>query len=422
MDLTRLVTKEDLQNNLNTFYKHYMLSGEFLDELFDTFIDAANILAGFANNIENCKIISNTPAYRIIPIFILFAKTGLYDIDYLKLNNFEFGDWDTLSLAQKVSLLDRHGIYENLTYYKKRGTNTIANIARVEIDRFVEDKYSFKYEEFVDFVLKDNKLYFFGDLAKPLGNVPNQGKMVVLKNIAVDYGDLRHKWGTFTGIPKPPYLSYQAYRNVISILLKTLVDGPKIVNLASAVRAISGWEEALVVDSYTPGVSTYGLALGPFDFAVLLPIDLVGYPDRVEYISYFMRMVKPDYTNYFISYSSLFAENVDEPTDTDVRFNANVLEEDVYANTALTALPFFLDQDFLNTEFMLDAMGSDSSTLNLRLFSIVPGTYDKNKTVTKLHVVNKSDVVNKLSHTAPDLFSNVLGWSWKEITIREGEV
>ncbi len=377
MIINKLVSTDELYNRLTNFYKDYLYSRNFIDILHGGYITTYNYLLNILEQVSRGASLEDITAYRYVPFFMLNITTGLYNLESLKRTNFSFTTWDNLTLAQRIELLDSYGYYEALTFVGQ-SSNVTPIIKKVEIDRYVDDSISNKYLELTDYILNNNKLYFFGDLAKPITNITNDGKVVYLKNIYIDYNDSYNKWGIFTAIPKPPYLTDQEYLNAVKVLLKTIADGPKIDNITAALAAITNFssDEITVIDKYCTD-HPISASLKPFDFAISFPSELMQYQDRIEYTNLLLEIIRPKYTNYALYYGNTSDSN--ELTDNftydrknraliyggpawfaELLANVEYLPADSVGIQTPQCLPYFSDNDYLS-DYLLDFYLIDGS-------------------------------------------------------------
>jgi len=306
---------EQIISSTSSFYSDNTYNLDTLRLIYKAYFDLLDMFKSEVEESSSNALLSHTSGYRTIPMQTINAWKGLYDINKAagRFTADGYGSWynegDPNLLKNKVAFLTKYGVYETIPT-RRDWEVTDASIASLNIvSGFGQGAYN--YFNFSDYVVVGNKLYLFGDLAKP--SPATYGKKILLKNIKIALNSLKNPLiNQVSGIQGSPYLTVGENANLTQSLIRAIAGGPTIANINSALAILYSGGNLQVIDQYSASAKDKGMWLGtasatpilnPFDFMIKIPQSYSLFTDTLDLIKNYIDTVKPSYTNYMIIWS-----------------------------------------------------------------------------------------------------------------------
>ena len=313
-DIKNKQVVSNLMTLLPSVYRDFIYDDNFIKLLLDTYVDVAGFVGRYAQSIYDNTSINTAEYFRNLEFATLTLKDSLYDVNKVAIAFYQagIGNWyaSETPLKDKVGFLDSLGLYETLSVQREWDVNSNYVIS-LKIARDF-NQYLGYYDNLKDYVVKDNKLFLFNDLAK-LPQTPGGEKTVLLTDIFIDVNKIENRWGTLLGNLKPNFISPAKYAQTISGTINSLNEGLTIKLLREVIANITEpsvnffdkYSTNLPVrykyDDFINSEGTLGeLRLGEFDFIAELPASLFGTAEIRQYIIQVLNLMKPAYTNFSI--------------------------------------------------------------------------------------------------------------------------
>lgn len=204
------------------------------------------------------------------------------------------------SVALKIGVLDYLGLYCNIYAYDV-GMATTYKIIDATL-------FSYNFQKFskgVDYVFQDNRLYLFNEASVP----SSRTKYFVLENIFIDKMNIERRLGIYVGLEQPEDMTRNEYRELVQLIYYVVTMGSTIKNIETAIRSITGLEEAKVLDRFSEDTSrqaywtdtSLGNRLKNFDFLISIPeMDQHDIQKLMNFIRY-VKMIKPADTDFIFA-------------------------------------------------------------------------------------------------------------------------
>lgn len=290
---------DKLLGKLPNFYDDFVYDMSYIESLFDTYVEAINVLLEHANYLYHNMALTTADVYKPVEKLPLTLSASLYNVDVIaKQFSVEYGlNWfDPATPKQvKVEFLDNNSKYELLTQ-------------GIALDLTEELLLDFKirkdfagllgyYVPFDDYVYKDYKLYLFNDLAK----LPNNSstKTVLLENAKFNDHKLDKNWGIFFPEIYSFFITQPEYKDMLSAAIQF---DSTITGMNKVISSINLDKSTFIRDAYsrknlpTYLLNTYDKTLDPFEFLFKLPPELIG---ALYYISDDLRSIgSPDFQDF----------------------------------------------------------------------------------------------------------------------------
>jgi hypothetical protein len=305
---------------LSNFYTDYSSDYEQFEQLGKIYQGVADLILNYVRQVHNNTRISKIETYRTIP----FQSTDVYEATYdlsallssvpvakifnatsLSLQE-RIDRWsnplnlNAFDIERKIKALDMSGKY--ILLMAKRNEQIDSSNASI-IDLEFYDNNNNALVRDVDFVLKNNKIYLFGNYAQRI-----LGKIFIMKNIKVDFKTADDLLGRNVGMSYNNALTKNEYREMAQMLLYAAIGGPTINNIKNSIEAISGMQGVKVIDKYSndPVRTSYWTAnranrLHEFDFLISLPTQYVENMAKMTLFIEYLKKIKPVYSNFFVS-------------------------------------------------------------------------------------------------------------------------
>ena len=306
---------------LSNFYEDRSPKGRDYSKLALMYQDLYEMLSSYAMSVGNNSIIPMIETYKKIPAFNFDPTPGQYSLMEIlsrpdvasKLGSNTVTEtassradkWKGLgevkySISEKVSVLDYLGLYCNIYAYEGAMSTTYkvvdATLLGYDLSRFSKG---------IDYVLKDNRLYLFNKAAVASPMV----KYFTLEDIFVDKMNAERRLGIYVGLEQPENLTRNEYRELVQLIYYVVTMGPTIKNIETAIRSISGLDEAKVLDRFSEDQSrigywtdlTRGDRLKDFDFVISLPEMDQHDIDKLKTFIEYIRLIKPSDSDFIFA-------------------------------------------------------------------------------------------------------------------------
>lgn len=328
---------------LSNFYEDRSPKGRDYSKLSLMYQSLYGMLSSYVASAGNNSIIPMIETYKKIPAFNFDPTPGQYSLMEIlsrpdvasKLGSntvtetasSRIDKWKGLgevkySISEKVSVLDYLGLYCNIYAFEGAMSTTYrvvdATLLGYDLSRFSKG---------IDYVLKDNRLYFFNKAAIASPMI----KYFTLEDVFVDKMNVERRLGIYVGLNQPENLTRNEYRELVQLIYYVVTMGPTIKNIEMAVRSISGLEETKVLDRFSEDQSrigywtdiTRGDRLKDFDFVISIPeMDQHDIDKLMTFIEY-IKMVKPSDSD-FIFARAMASYDVLHMTKRDAKTRVNV--------------------------------------------------------------------------------------------------
>jgi hypothetical protein len=411
--------------DLSNFYKNYSFKYNDFMALFQVYTDIIASINTYAEQVKNNTAIPEIETYRIFPFQRLPITDATYNIAevlenirVIKKYNLDsmtlverMDAWnnDTFTLDQKVDMLDINNSFVLLT--AKRGFVNEKDYAVIDFNLFsTEGEELFRN---VDYALKANKLYLFGDIA-----TVSPEKYAVLTDIAIDFNTPEDLMGKSLDLSYSNAISKNEYNEILKMLMGASLGGPTVANLKSAVQAISGADQGDLYDKYVRDPKkrkrwekTY---YTDFDFVVTFPETYAANMEKLNIIIDYLKLVKPAYTKFFVILQSLYSDLYNILVYANDSYNMDYILEHTEDDAGLTVLDDYnfdfatetTDEIYSVTPPTVAAYRLNSITgrLNINLYTFGTNHSDE----TDWHVIdiireNLSDIYMSASITESEL-------------------
>ena len=306
---------------LSNFYSDRVPKDRDYNKLALLYENLYKMITSYAKSVGNNAVIPMIETYKKIPAFNFDPTPGQYNINEIlsrpdvasKLGSnimtettaSRISKWEGLGLvkytsSEKIAILDYLGLYCNVYGYDQGMTTTYkivdANLLGYNFERFSKG---------IDYIFKDNRLYLFNEAAI----YSSKAKYFVLEDIFVDKMNAERRLGIYVGLEQPQNMTRNEYRELIQLIYYVVTMGPTIKNIETAIRSITGLEEAKVLDRYTEDRSrlqywtdtTRGDRLKDFDFLISIPeMESHDIEKLMNFINY-VKLIKPSDTDFIFA-------------------------------------------------------------------------------------------------------------------------
>lgn len=307
-----LIGQSKLYDYLPSFYQSDLDNDKFINTLMHSYVEIHNLYKKEVQRVYNDLFLNKIEYFRELPLSVLSLNASLYNITDILSDFYTTTGKSWLAaeatISDKVTYLLAKGHYENLLYTALDGKKL--KVYSMNICRDFSELLP-KYEYFKDYVIYDNKLFVFNDLAKPTSN--SLSKNVLAKNVIMESDKLSSKWGFMVGLEKPNFLSKFQYHNIIRGIIESFRDGAQVSNLKNVVKYIAGSKtEINVYDAYSLDLpDAYRVmynnnTLCEFDFIIEFPANFAPNATVSDFIINVVKMIKPAYAT-FAMYSTTVA-------------------------------------------------------------------------------------------------------------------
>jgi len=397
----------ELKNRLPDFYGEYLYDHAFIEELFDAYAAAINVVNRHAQYIANNTSISTAEIFKPSSIRPLRLKDSLYDVldvadMFDEKHQSEGIRWfdNATSVFKKVEFLDSMGLYEVITDVNSADTNEFVIGFNIRKDF---SGLAGNYAPLEDYVYRNYKLYLFNQLAKVPHN--RSSRVVLLEDIKANDHKLDHQWGIFFPTIYSMFLTRNEYRDMLAVMLKY---DSSISSVNEIMRSINVPTSATIRDKYSRKniprslLNKFDKDLGPFDFVFKLPssyINAIQYgSDQYRNASINIDDYGPKDINYL--YHSTEQASIDTNTGRIINvFNFINMIKPKHTNFLLEGTlqisDLFTFSDIINIESLRNKMKIYDSWSNEAIYGFIDygsvtyrgiGIYDEPAVTTKLYV------------------------------------
>lgn len=266
-----------LVSDLPSFYSEFLYDPKLIQTLFDAYVDVFEHMTNEVKSVYYNTCLDKAEILRSINKGVLTLSKSLYDVNkvsaaFASAGN---GDWfsSATTLKSKILFLESLGHFEILDANRVADTN-LRDVVDLVIAKDFSESMGY-YTNYEDYVVVNNTLFLFNDLAKPVaGNV----KKVLAKDILVDYRKIDNRWGVlFESITKD-YLTPFEYKEFIQALL---VYSPTVSKMKGIIQNLMSKGGGDLYDSHVrKNVPEEFLLsppqnLKPFDFIFKIPPELL---------------------------------------------------------------------------------------------------------------------------------------------------
>lgn len=262
-------TVDSLISNLPSFYNEFIYNDEFIKHLFDVYAEVLSFVTQQGKEVFLNTAVNNTELYRNINTSVLTLSKSLYDVNKIA-EDFTaegYGNWfdEDTELKTKVDFLELKGYYEELDSRRAWDT-TASEIISLKIAKDFSEQLGY-YEQGKDFVIRNNRLFTFNNLAK-LNPYRYASKQVLVRDIMVDLKKLENRWGMFFPGIRGDCISRFEYKDFLQSALKFDVT---ISKMKDVTKILSSTLDNNLRDAYSrknlpAEYLTQFSHLGPFDF------------------------------------------------------------------------------------------------------------------------------------------------------------
>ena len=261
---------EELSSALPSFYSDYVIDKTLLKSIVVTYMHAMDMLINWTNDTFRNVTLNTAETTRVLPYLGFDAGEAMYTFtriagmpkvtfllgipnSYSQEEIIEYWKYSALP-AQKIAILNQMGLYVELI------TGDYINLAMEgETEKRYKAKvvsegtelyhHGHKMTEGIDYVIKDNKLYFLDMLKFDLEN-PD----IVLRNITLDYDMAWRRTGCYLGIKYEPYsevIEKVEYNTLNKLFVKIASKGPVLTDMNAALQEMFESEGVKMYDAFS---------------------------------------------------------------------------------------------------------------------------------------------------------------------------
>lgn len=357
-----MIDEKAIRDSLSNFYKEYSYPDSGIDFFLKLFQEMGQAVDHYLTTVQRDQTIKSMEAFKRYNFAAFRAHGACYKIEELLADAslsaiFPIGGstedkikaWTTfesvngfpaISDEQRVEFLEKAG--KGIQLSAKRVLDDVEPRI-VSLNLF--DMQKRQYTHGFDFILSNNKIYLFGQVAVP--SVDNSS--LIATQVYVDYDSPNRLIGSRIGIGYNENISKPEYRDFIQMVSYVLIKGPTVKNIRDSFNLLAGWENSDVIDYVSAkGVrrelwtnTEGGAILTPFDFLVTIPArsastvgldaeteEMIVSDDRIQIFQSFLDVVKPTDTGYVLALSELIPELI-PPDETFILHMDRPLSESV---------------------------------------------------------------------------------------------
>ena len=261
---------KELFSSLSSFYSDYVIDDSLMKTIVVAYMHALDMLIQWTNDTFRNVCLNTAETTRILPYLGFDASGGMYTFtriasmpratfilgipnSYTQEEIIEYWKYSALP-SQKIAILNQMGLYielvtgdfMNLALEGESAKRYKANVVSEGTELYYQGD---KMREGIDYVIKDNKLYFL-DMLKFDINSPN----VVLRNITLDYDMAWRRTGCYLGVKYEPYsevMDKVEYYLLNKLFIKISSTGPILTDINTALQEMFANEGVCMYDAFS---------------------------------------------------------------------------------------------------------------------------------------------------------------------------
>lgn len=261
---------EELYSTLPSFYGDYVIDNELLKTIVVAYMHAMDMLINWTNDTFRNVTLNTAETTRVLPYLGFDAGEAMYTFtriagmpkvtfllgipnSYSQEEIIEYWKYTALP-SQKIAILNQMGLYVelvtgdyiNLAMEGETEKRYKANILSEGTELY---HHGHKMVEGIDYIIKNNRLYFLDMLKFDLEN-PD----IVLRNITLDYNMAWRRTGCYLGVKYEPYseiIEKVEYNTLNKLFVKIASKGPVLSDINNALQEMFENEGVKMYDAFS---------------------------------------------------------------------------------------------------------------------------------------------------------------------------
>ena len=261
---------KELFSSLSSFYSDYIVDDKLMKTIVVSYMHALDMLIQWTNDTFRNVCLNTAETTRTLPYLGFDASGGMYTFtriasmprvtfilglpnSYTQEEIIEYWKYAALP-SQKIAILNQMGLYielvtgdyMNLALEGESAKRYKATVISEGTELYYQGR---KMKEGIDYVIKDNKLYFLDMLKFDIEN-PN----VILRNITLDYDMAWRRTGCYLGVRYEPYsevIEKVEYNLLNKLFIKIASTGPVLADINTALQEMFASEGVCMYDAFS---------------------------------------------------------------------------------------------------------------------------------------------------------------------------